>query len=60
MYPEQVSNCYLFIDVNHHDEQKIWDDRAVQKEVAQLLVKCPYYEKGCCWNGRFRQSAVSS
>ena len=31
----------------------------MKKEIAELLVKCPYHNKGCTWSGKLEDSDVS-
>ena len=34
-------------------------DKAYQKEIDALEVKCSYYKKGCSWLSTFKELAVS-
>ncbi|XP_064653213.1 TNF receptor-associated factor 4-like [Lineus longissimus] len=46
------------IDQMHVDREKIYVDKAFQKEVDNLLVKCSYHARGCSWTGNLMDLMV--
>lgn len=37
---------------------QIFSDKAIQREIKDLIIKCSYHDRGCKWTGELRSSEV--